>query len=86
MAGIALEAAVPRVGSINPAVFVWISVIGVSVYAYQEAVPAWTLTWLGFGNFLVLFIIFGLTFGAVKSVLGLSWPLAYTAAFLVKES
>ena len=38
---------------------------------------------MGFGNFLVLFIIFGLTFGAVKSVLGLSWPLAYTAAFLV---
>jgi hypothetical protein len=81
-----VEAAVPRLGLVNFGVFVWIIVIGVSVYALKEAVPAWTVTWLGLANFLVLFILFGGIFGGARFVLGASWPVAYLAAFIVASA
>jgi hypothetical protein len=68
------------------AVVLWIAVIGVSIYALKEAIPAWTLTWLGFGGLIAWVAVFGLTFGAIKSVLDLSFALAYTSAFLMTAS
>jgi hypothetical protein len=85
-ASMLVEAAVPRLGLVNYGVFVWIVVIGVSVYALKEAVPVWTVTWLGLANFLVLFILFGGIFGGARFVLGAGWPIAYLAAFIVASA
>jgi hypothetical protein len=35
-----------------------LAAVGISLYAYKAAVPAWTVTWLGFTHLLVLAIVY----------------------------
>jgi hypothetical protein len=60
----------------------WSIVIGVSVYALKEAVPAWTASWLGLAHLLVLFFLFNGTYGGMRFLLGYGWAASYSLAFL----
>ncbi len=78
----ALQSLVSGLESIPAIAVVWLVALGVSIYALKQAVPAWTVTWLGLTNMMVLFFLYVGTHGSL-SALGLGWAGAYGSAVLV---
>ena len=77
-----LQSLVSDLGSVPAMAVVWLVALGVSIYALKKAVPAWTVTWLGLTNMMVLFFLYVGAYGSL-SALGLEWAGAYGFAVLV---
>ncbi len=77
-----LQTSVSGLESIPAMAVVWLVALGVSIYALKQAVPAWTVTWLGLTHMMVLFFLYVGTYGSL-SALGLGWTGAYGFAVLV---
>ncbi|MCP2597321.1 permease prefix domain 1-containing protein [Candidatus Aminicenantes bacterium AC-335-G13] len=65
----------------------WISVIGFSVYGFLNAFPAWTISWLGFFNVLILQLLF-FAGGYISPLFSIVFPslfLIFSIYFIVKH-
>jgi hypothetical protein len=65
----------------------WISVIGFSVYGFLNAFPAWTISWLGFFNVLILQLLF-FAGGYISPLFSIVFPslfLIFSIYFIVKN-
>jgi hypothetical protein len=83
VAGMLVEALAARPGL---SVFVCIVVIGVAIYALKVAVPAWTMTWLGFANLFFMSFLYGGVYVGMRFVLDVGWAPTYLAALLVSAA
>ncbi len=65
----------------------WALIIGISIYGLLRAFPAWTISWLGFCNVLMLHLLFfaGAYISPIFSVLFPSLFLIFSIYFIVKN-
>jgi hypothetical protein len=67
--------------------FFWALITGVSIYGVTKAFPAWTISWLGFFNVIILHLLFfaGAYVSPLFSVILLSFFLIFSIYFIVKN-
>ncbi|MCP2604848.1 hypothetical protein NLC29_01665 [Candidatus Aminicenantes bacterium AH-873-B07] len=67
--------------------FFWALITGVSIHGVTKAFPAWTISWLGFFNVIILHLLFfaGAYVSPLFSVILLSFFLIFFIYFIVKN-
>jgi hypothetical protein len=59
---VGLQRLIPALEPLSPLVVLVLAAIGISVYAFRAAIPAWTVTWLGISHLLALGMTYGVAF------------------------
>ena len=63
---VGIQRLVPALEPFSPLAVLVLVAIGISIYAFRAAVPAWTITWLGISHLLVLGSAYGAAFLALR--------------------
>lgn len=63
-----LQMLIPALEPLPPIAVLAVAAIGISIYAFRAAVPAWTVTWLGISNMFVLGLAYGLAFLSMEAL------------------
>ncbi len=65
---IRIQELIPTLEPFSPLAVLVLVAIGISIYAFRVAVPAWTITWLGISHLLVLGLAYGAPFLALRQL------------------
>jgi hypothetical protein len=63
---VGIQQLTPALEPLSPLAVLVLVAIGISIYAFRAAVPAWTITWLGISHLLVLGLAYGASFLALR--------------------
>ena len=65
---VGIQRLIPALEPFSPLAVLVLVAIGISIYAFRAAVPAWTITWLGISHLLVLGLAYGAAFLALRQL------------------